>query len=173
MDQAVYQELIEPNKYNYFYELLQLNDSHPMKNVVELLTFGDYKTYEKYKNQLELNHELRQKLIELTLITISNDYDNSTVSRSTIEQKYGINQFDDYIIKLVDNRIIDVKIDESQDCLVFGTALTLRDAYDSSLYQLKLLNEQDIPTRSFNQAVNTINDWYNTKLSPLKNQLSH
>lgn len=170
MNEAIYEQLRDETKYNYLYELVQLDDSHPLKKTVELITFGDYKLYQKYQDQAELDQELLGKLVELTLISISNEYDNGTITLAQVEEEYGISQLDEHIIKLVDNKIIDVKIDQANDCLIFGNVITLRDCYDKEMYTLTLLTEEDIPNRSFGQAVNRVEEWYQSKLKPMKEQ---
>jgi hypothetical protein len=166
--------LKQRGKFNFLYELVTAADQlghDKLANTVELFTFGDWNHYGQYKSQyIELDNELTAKLIDLTLISISNRYDNDVISLEEVYSQFGIRDFDTNIIDLVDNNVIDVKIDDANKCLRFGTALTLRDSFDSTMYTLKVLSLDDLP-RSFQHASSQLQSWYNDKLAPVKQDL--
>ena len=167
--------LKQRGKFNFLYELVTAGDqlgNGKLANTVELFTFGDWNHYGRYKSRyIELDDELSAKLVDLTLVSMSNQYDNDVISLDDVYAQFGIRDFDTNIIDLVDNNVIDVKIDWANKCLRFGTALTLRDSFDSTMYTLKVLSVDDVLPRSFQHASGRLQSWYNDKLAPVKQDL--
>ncbi|CAI5757562.1 unnamed protein product [Candida verbasci] len=173
MNQEVVNLLKEKNKYSYLIELLKLGDiDEKLINTVELFTVGNYQHYLKYQQDyIELDTELIEKLIKLTIISICNDHENSQLNLSSPEFKsYGLpEELDKFVIDLIFNGVVNVKIDQVNNCWIINESSS-RDVYNSRIYNLKVLNEDDIKTRSVNYAVLNLKNWVNDRLIPLKLQ---
>lgn len=165
----VYQKLIDPKQFNFFHDLIQLDDSNSIKKTVELFAFGDINLLSKYHSEFELDEHLYNKLVQLTLIEISNIYSNQSISFDQVEKEFGLRDPDFEIIKLVDLNIINVKIDCLHNQFIFGDVVTIRDIYDDKLYKLHVLQESDLFT--LNNATSIITNWYHQKLRPVKDEL--
>ncbi|KAK6463151.1 hypothetical protein DFJ63DRAFT_334708 [Scheffersomyces coipomensis] len=152
-------------------------------NTLELYSFGNFNHYLAYKDQfINISKRGIFKLVVLSMISFVNDFDGykSKIPIDSIltDEKYAIGkglaliafEFDELIISMINDKLIDVKIDD--DGLLLVKSIKLRDSYSKSLYKLRVLDEfNDIPNRSLNHALNNLQDWYNDKLIPTRQSL--
>ncbi|KAG7661308.1 uncharacterized protein J8A68_005200 [[Candida] subhashii] len=190
--------LYDRNNYSHFVDLLSINVSTEESeqqqqdlNTCELFTFGTFKQYFKYEQKYKLNLESAEKLAKISIIRLSNDYENETLPIEEIlqDEKYGLttglrllNELngsnDDIesalyklVIELVFQGLVNMTIDEYSQSIIIGEVKLLLDSYDSKYYQLLVLEESaDIPNRSLSVAHKNLNQWFNDRLVPLQKE---
>lgn len=162
-------EVLTEKRYNYFGELLNLNESlveSKLVNTFELFSFGTLKDYMSQPDQfIPLDGGLLLQLTKLSILGLCNDYEGSTISTAKLEE-YGLPEnVVSEVISLIDEGVIDVKFDDLSDQWHIGQCGAIRDSFDSSLYKLRLLKEEDIGKRSLQNAHDYLAGWYKLKLA--------
>lgn len=186
------------DQYNYLKYLLQipstLETSHndiPLINTLELFTYGDYKHYEKYRaHYVELDTKLTEKLLRLTILSLAMEYENLSVSRDlvvdelkgalmtlTTNNNSGTSYdteltLESILMAMVDENIVNVKVDDVQETLEFGNVVKLRDSYSSRYGNLRILTEDDVASRSLDNARQKLELWMETRLKPIKREFT-
>lgn len=166
-------------------------------NTLELFAYGDYKHYEKYRpHYVELDRTLLEKLVKLTVVSLAMDHENLSISRSVLvaelggalrvlarmsasgtpEEAEGTEEIElaleEVLIAMVDDNIVNVKVDDVKETLEFGNVVTFRDSYSSQYGKLRVLTEDDICSRSLEGAVVKLERWMETKLKPIKREFT-
>ncbi|ABN67463.2 predicted protein [Scheffersomyces stipitis CBS 6054] len=195
--------LRDPSRLSYLPELMKIenNQNDYFKNVtdqemntLELFCFGTFEDYFKYKSSyldIPSDRELLLKLLRLTVISVSNDYEKFVLNiEQLLENKeYGLagglellklsdnsgdieNEllFEEVLISMVDDGILSAKVDDENRTIHIVKAHVLRDSYSPALHSLLVLTEQDVAKRSVAIAAETLSEWYSTKLVPLRQE---
>ncbi len=79
---------------------------------------------------------------------------------------------EEVLIAMVDDNIVNVKVDDVKETLEFGNVVTFRDSYSSQYGKLRVLTEDDICSRSLEGAVVKLERWMETKLKPIKREFT-
>lgn len=147
-------------------------------NTVELFAFGDLRHYTKYHDQfVELPAEGLWKLAKLTVISICNENEGGVVSFDALVEAlkpalHNHEKLECLLISMVDQSLIGAKIDEGSAEVEFVSSSVQRDAYNSEVYELRVLNEhEDIPRRSVGSARQILQRWLDEQIVPARNQL--
>lgn len=181
--------LKDADTYNYAKELQSLHGGQVPKeylNTLELFAYGDYAHYVKYRcRYIDLDKELLLKLVKLTLISVVNSFENTSISieRLLTAHEFQLNgalesfnggsreTLEEVIIDMVHEKAIDVKIDAKLDLLKIRRAHVLRDAYVGTKTPLLVLKEEDIGTRSLLGGIAYISDWLSSSIGPARAEL--
>lgn len=195
--------ILAPNNYN-FVELWDEVDEADRKTV-ELFAFGTFESYFLHNGRFpELNGPMAWKLAQLLVLSVLSEHENSNVKLEAVIELCGVGQgilwwiehlkslnqnqslsqnevyevLDEVVKDIIRADAVDVRIDHETDSLVVGEVRTLRDAYDSRIYQLQILEPSDIADRSLGDALDFLRQWkrehiedtareFDTRKSPL------
>ncbi|CUM63087.1 uncharacterized protein PRCAT00000652001 [Priceomyces carsonii] len=202
MEQSIINRLKNEYEYCFSRYLKEIADQYDEKlipqkwvNTLELFTFGSYSHYLKYRDEYaDLDNDLTLKLLELTILSITNDFENCNISIDDIlnDHDYGLKEalksysskasnnkmdgdellFNKILIAMADKKILDVLVDDETRSLYTGKPLILRDVYDSRTMNLRVLKESDIPNRSLDTARIKLKSWLDNSISPLVPELN-
>lgn len=153
-------------------------------NTVELFAFGDLSHYVKYQEKfIQLPPEALRKLAKLTIISFCNENEGGTVpfdvllealkpALPDVSSKDCQEILENVLISMIDEKLIAAQIDERSQRVEFVNSNIRRDAYNSSTYVLRVLDEQhDIPKRSVTTARNILQRWLDEQIVPARQQL--
>lgn len=143
-----------------------------VRNTVELFSLGTLRHYQRHRDEcVDLDPILLHKLLQLTLISISNECDGLQVKIADLAEEYGIPttiDLDRAIIDMVDAKYVDITI--AGDSLVIGPALVFRDSYDPEIYQLTMLLEPEVASRLVPVAKDRLQQWFDHQVAPLRQE---
>lgn len=165
--------LAAPGVFSFIVTAIELPPSdEKLRNTYELFAFGSLRHYHRHQHQcVPLTPELQTKLLQLSLISISNDYDGLEVPIATVAEEYGVPtglELDTAIITMVDNNWVDIKM--KGDSLVVGPAQVFRDSYDPAIYQLRLFSEDEIAARLVPVAKDRLQRWFDDKVVAVRDE---
>lgn len=186
MIESIEQLLIEPNRFNYFEELIKLSQQsseitepptnhdtnqeiNKYLNTIELFAFGDMSHYHRYNDQyITLNNQQLIKLIKLTIWDTLSKHDGGEVNyqhiidseylRDGIEQ-LGDNYSMDMLLLEMNQESVSIVIDEQQEMIQVKEILKMRDLFDGQMYELRVLSPTDI--QSIEACKNELEEWLN------------
>ncbi|CAN3374006.1 hypothetical protein DIURU_001386 [Diutina rugosa] len=165
--------LAAPGVFNFLASAIESPPSDPrLRNTIEIFSLGTLLHYHRHRDHcLDLDATLAAKLLQLTLISISNECDGLKVPITQLAEQYGIPttvELDRAIIYMVDHKYVDMTI--AGDSLVIGPALVYRDSYDPEIYQLQLLSEEEVAARSVPLAKDNLQHWFDHQVAPLRQE---
>jgi hypothetical protein len=172
---SVHTLLGDPDRVNYK-PYLACDGSEQEKNTIELFAFGDYRHYQKYReNYIDLDPESWLKLIKLTALTNASKYEGTTVLQeefcreiaaalAIFQQKTNrAMHVDQLFIELVDQGWVELKLDDALKSVRVENVLALRDAYCGE--ELRVLHRDDVADKDVQLATEKIRLW-SKKLTP-------
>ncbi|CAK7901401.1 hypothetical protein CAAN1_06S03972 [[Candida] anglica] len=189
-------QLQNETQYNYYQLLKQVGNSKieqslpsvdiRLLNTIELFAFGNYSHYLKYKSKfLELEKELLLKLIKLTILSMTADHEGKTISLDEMESKYQLQTaiehygsltsamechlLESIFFSMVDDCLIDVKLDDWGSRVNVMKTIHLRDCYNSEDIQLVVLTEEDIP-RNAGTSYAKLEKWLEMNIMPIQKE---
>lgn len=182
------QVLRDPNRYNYFSFILEiqkeLNGSSENEqlsyalNTLELFAFGDVKLYLKYELKvLELDSELLLKLINATIITIISNSEGQVIDIQQMMEEWKLNEalsryaeasqqtmplnilFDNVIINLIEKQLVDLSIDMVRRKLIVRKTGVIRDSFNPNWYTPRLLLPEDLQDCNIVNSLAYLKEW--------------
>lgn len=192
--------LLQGDKYSYLRDLKKFKKiseemnplserSEKLLNTLELFAFGDIDLYEKYRSYyVNLNFKCFQKLIILTLLTIAENLEGQSIPKSELVKmkKLGdaVKNYETYtqnssidlflertLIRMSEEKLIEMEIDDVADSVLFRKLLFTRDAYDPRGIRLSVLKKNDIPERDLGLALEKLKNWKVTNLDATENRI--
>lgn len=189
--------LKDENTYNYAKYLreyaapeedIKIND---IMNTLELFAYGDYQHFLQYEQYyISLDKKLLLKLIQLTILTIAGN-EGQTLKIDQILKDYKLDRaiehygeiiqediskelfFENIIIDMVDESLIEIKFDEIDESIIISRAYVIRDAYDPSYVSLRVLTESDIASKNLANALENLQKWFDKQIKPTKVDLDN
>lgn len=166
--ESLAESLAEPQRYSYFEELIN-NQENPEATILELFAFGNINHYYKYQQQYpQLDEALLNKLIQLTIWERLSENEGSSIAMAAIlddgmtKAVENSQDIESHIINMVDNGIVNVRIDDETQTIQVLDILQVRDVYDEGFYDLKVLKNEDItPILKYRQD---LSQWLNTNV---------
>lgn len=182
-------DLFDDSKYNFvdFLQnvsscyLTETADVQQIINTFELFAFGDWRHYLKYQAKfIHLPSEGVRKLAKLTLISCCNENEGSVLPTKDLVHSLDLalreltagdqeEALETLLISMVDEGLIDARIDERRKEVHFLTSHVQRDAYNPSTCELRVLDEHtDIPKRSVSLARAALKQWLDQQITPAR-----
>lgn len=159
----------DPSIYNYK-SYLAVEATEQERNTIELFAFGEYPHYVKYQpNYIELDNNSLLKLVKLTILSIASKHEGSSVLQDEFRNAIGpalstferINErevlLDELFIGMVDQKLLDAKLEDLSSTVWIEKVHTLRDAYAGE--PLRVLSHDDVADKDLGAAVKNLQNW--------------